>query len=407
MTDRIVIAGAGHAAGQVITTLRQLKFAGQIVLIGDEPWLPYQRPPLSKKFLAGDMPAERLFVKPPSFYDDPAIELRLSSTITAIDRKTKQLRLEDAEPVAFDKLVLALGSRAVKLPVAGADLKGVHYLRSIADVESIRADLETRRRLVVIGAGYIGLEVAAVARQRGLDVTVVEMAERVMSRVVSPEISDFYQIEHTNQGVTLRLDTEVTELHGKKRVKGVVTSSGETLPTRFVVIGIGITPNTELAADAGLDVNDGIIVDDHGRTSDPDIFAIGDCTRHPNGIYGRSLRLESVHNALEQAKTVAHNLCGKEKTYSEVPWFWSDQYDLKLQIAGLSEGYDDVVIRGKPAEKSFACLYLKDRRLIAVDAVNAPKEFVQSKPLIASHAIIDTQKLADSTAELKQLVIRG
>ncbi|MGB5511405.1 MAG: FAD-dependent oxidoreductase, partial [Woeseiaceae bacterium] len=406
VTDKIVIAGAGHAAGQVITTLRQLKFAGQIVLVGDEPWLPYQRPPLSKKFLAGDMAAERLFVKPPSFYDDPSIELRLNSTITAIDRKTRQLQLKDAEPVTFDKLVLALGSRAIKLPVVGADLKGVHYLRSIADVENIRADLETRRRLVVVGAGYIGLEVAAVARQRGLDVTVVEMAERVMSRVVSPEISDFYQIEHANQGVTLRLDTEVTEFQGKKRVKGVVTSSGETLATHFVVIGIGITPNTELATDAGLEVDDGIVVDDHGRTSDPDIFAIGDCTRHPNAIYGRSLRLESVHNALEQAKTVAHNLCGDAMTYSEVPWFWSDQYDLKLQIAGLSEGYDEVVIRGNPAEKSFACLYLKDRRLIAVDAVNAPKEFVQSKPLIASHAIIDTEKLADSTAELKQLVMR-
>ena len=406
MTDKIVIAGAGHAAGQVITTLRQLKFAGQIVLVGDEPWLPYQRPPLSKKFLAGDMPAERLFVKPPSFYDDPAIELRLSSTITAIDRKAKQLQLKDAEPIAFDKLVLALGSRALKLPVAGADLKGVHYLRSIADVEGIRKDLETQQRLVVVGAGYIGLEVAAVARQRGLEVTVVEMAERVMSRVVSPEISDFYQIEHANQGVTLRLDTEVTELQGKKRVKGVVTSSGETLPTHFVVIGIGITPNTELATDAGLDVDDGIVVDEQGRTSDPDIFAVGDCTRHPNDIYGRSLRLESVHNALEQAKTVAHNLCGDEMSYSEVPWFWSDQYDLKLQIAGLSEGYDDLVIRGNPAEKSFACLYFKDRRLIAVDAVNAPKEFVQSKPLIASRAIINIEQLADSTVELKQLVMR-
>ena len=406
MTDRIVIAGAGHAAGQVLTTLRQLKYAGQIVLIGDEPWLPYQRPPLSKKFLAGDMPAERLFVKPPSFYDDPSIELRLGSTITAIDRKTKQLQLKDGEPVMFDKLVLALGSRAVKLPVAGADLKGVHYLRSIADVEGIRADLETRRRLVVVGAGYIGLEVAAVARQRGLEVTVVEMAERVMSRVVSPEISDFYQIEHTNHGVTLRLDTEVTELQGKKRVKGVVTNSGEILPTKFVVIGIGITPNTELAAAAGLEVDDGIVVDERGRTSDPDIFAIGDCTRHPNGIYDRSLRLESVHNALEQAKTVAHNLCGEDTTYSEVPWFWSDQYDLKLQIAGLSDGYDDVVIRGNPAEQSFACLYLKDRRLIAVDAVNAPKEFVQAKPLIASHAIIDAEKLADSTVELKHLATR-
>jgi len=406
MTDNIVIAGAGHAAGQAVVSLRQLKFAGKIVLVGDEPWLPYQRPPLSKKFLAGDMSAERLFVKPPGFYDDPQIELRLETTIAAIDREAKQLRLADGDSIAFDKLILALGSRAKKLAIPGAELKGVHYLRSIADVEAIRTSFESRRRLVVIGAGYIGLEVAAVARQRGLDVTVVEMAERVMSRVVSPEISDFYQIEHTDQGVAFRLGTGVAELQGKRRVKAVVTSSGEEIPTAFVVAGIGIEPNTELAADAGLDVDDGIVVDEHCRSSDPDIYAVGDCTRHPNSIYGRKLRLESVHNALEQAKTAASNICGKDTRYSQVPWFWSDQYDLKLQIAGMSEGYDEVIIRGNPAEKSFACLYLKEHRLIAVDAVNAPREFVQSKPLIADHALMDVEKLADSEIALKDLAIR-
>ena len=406
MTDNIVIAGAGHAAGQAVVSLRQLKFAGKIVLVGDEPWLPYQRPPLSKKFLAGDMSAERLFVKPPGFYDDPQIELRLETTIAAIDREAKQLRLADGDSIAFDKLILALGSRAKKLAIPGAELKGVHYLRSIADVEAIRTSFESRRRLVVIGAGYIGLEVAAVARQRGLDVTVVEMAERVMSRVVSPEISDFYQIEHTDQGVAFRLGTGVAELQGKRRVKAVVTSSGEEISTAFVVAGIGIEPNTELAADAGLDVDDGIVVDEHCRSSDPDIFAVGDRTRHPNSIYGRKLRLESVHNALEQAKTAASNICGKDARYSQVPWFWSDQYDLKLQIAGMSEGYDEVIIRGNPAEKSFACLYLKEHRLIAVDAVNAPREFVQSKPLIADHALMDVEKLADSEIALKDLAIR-
>ena len=406
MTDNIVIAGAGHAAGQVVVSLRQLKYAGKIVLVGDEPWLPYQRPPLSKKFLAGDLSAERLFVKPASFYDDPQIELRFDTTIAAIDREAKQLRLADGDSIAFDKLILALGSRAKTLAIPGAELMGVHYLRSITDAEAIRASFETRRRLVVIGAGYIGLEVAAVARQSGLDVTVVEMTERVMSRVVSPEISDFYQIEHTDHGVAFRLGTGVAELRGKRRVKAVVTSSAEEIPTAFVVAGIGIEPNTELAADAGLDVDDGIVVDEHCRSSDPDIFAVGDCTRHPNSIYGRKLRLESVHNALEQAKTAASNLCGKDTRYSQVPWFWSDQYDLKLQIAGLSEGYDDVIIRGNPAEKSFACLYLKEHRLIAVDAVNAPREFVQSKPLIADHALMDVEKLADSEIALKDLAIR-
>lgn len=406
MTDNIVIAGAGHAAGQIIASLRQQKFAGKIVLVGDEPWLPYQRPPLSKKFLAGDMSVERLFVKPPGFYDDPQIELRLETTITAIDRDARQLRLDDGESIAFDNLILALGSRPRKLNIPGAELQGVHYLRSIADVEAIRSSFESGRRLVVIGAGYIGLEVAAVARQRDLDVTVIEMEERVMSRVVSAEISDFYQIEHTNRGVVLRLGTAVAELRGKRRVKAVVTDSGEEIPAALVVAGIGIVPNARLAAEAGLNVDDGVVVDEHCRTSDPNIYAVGDCTRHPNSIYGRKLRLESVHNALEQAKTAVSNICGKEMRYSQVPWFWSDQYDLKLQIAGLSEGYDDVIIRGNPAEKSFACLYLKDRRLIAVDAVNAPKEFVQSKPLIENHALMDIERLADAEIALKGLAIR-
>ncbi|MDH3621921.1 MAG: FAD-dependent oxidoreductase [Gammaproteobacteria bacterium] len=403
MSKSVVIAGAGHAAGQVVTSLRQHNFEGRIVLVGDEPYLPYQRPPLSKKFLAGEMPAERLYVKPASFYEDAGVELHLDTTITAIDRDDQCLRTGEADPIAYDQLVLALGSRARQLPVEGARLQGVHYLRSIADVEGIRENMEAGRRLVIIGAGYIGLEVAAVAQQAGLDVTVIEMADRVMSRVVSPEISDFYQIEHTNQGVRFRLATGVDGLHGKKRVKYVTTSEGEDIPADLVVIGVGILPNTELAADAGLTVDDGISVDDHCRTDDPDIFAVGDCTTHPNAIYDRQLRLESVHNAVEQAKTAAANICGKDSAYSQVPWFWSDQYDLKLQIAGLSEGYDDVVIRGNPAERAFSCLYLRNGRLIACDAINAPRDFVQSKQLIADQVDIDVEKLADPGVALKEL----
>ena len=403
MNETVVIAGGGHAAGQVAVSLRHNKFEGRLVIVGDEPHLPYQRPPLSKKFLAGAMESERLYVKPASFYDDAGVELHLDTTITAIDRDAKCVRTKDDEEITYDKLVLAFGSRVRRLPVEGAKLKCVHYLRSIADVDGIRSDFESGRRLVVIGAGYIGLEVAAVARQAGLDVTVIEMADRVMSRVVSPEISDFYQIEHTNQGVTFRLSVGVSALTGKKRVKSVTTSEGEDIPADLVIIGVGILPNTELATDAGIDVDNGIIVDDRCLTSDPDIFAVGDCTSHPSAIYDRRLRLESVQNAVEQAKTAAANICGQDASYSQVPWFWSDQYDLKLQIAGLSEGYDDVVIRGDPAERSFSCIYLRENCLIAVDAINAPRDFVASKQLIANRAEIDPGLLRDPTTSLKDL----
>lgn len=404
MIERVVIAGAGHAAGQTIATLKKQKFAGEIVLIGDEPYLPYQRPPLSKKFLSGDLSAERLHVKPESFYNDPKIEVRLETPIVAIDRDSKTLRTVHGDSVSYDKLVLALGSRVRRLSIDGADLDGVHYLRTIADVNSIRAELKNRKHAVIIGAGYIGLEVAAVIRQLGLDVTVVEMADRVMSRVVSAEISDFYQIEHTSHGVKLRLSTGITAFRGSDRIKAVEIADGEQVPADFAVVGVGIVPNTELAADAGLIVDDGIVVDDQCQTNDSNIYAVGDCTAHPNAIYNRQLRLESVHNALEQAKTAASNICGNEAHYSQVPWFWSDQYDLKLQIAGLSTGYDDVIIRGNPADRSFACLYLKDGRLIATDAVNSPRDFLQSKVLIAGQLRIDRDKLADANVQLKDLL---
>ncbi|MBT8087343.1 MAG: FAD-dependent oxidoreductase [Gammaproteobacteria bacterium] len=407
MTEKIVIVGGGHAAAQLIATLGQLKFNGDIVLLGEERWLPYQRPPLSKKYLAGELETERLYVKPESFYKEHRVEMRLETTVTAIDREARTLQLDGGDLVSYDRLVLATGSRPRELDIDGMALRGVHYLRSLADVQAIREDFKPGRRVVIVGGGYIGLEVAAVTQALGLDVTVMEMADRVMSRVVSAEISDFYQIEHTERGVKLRLATNVTALRGRKRIKSVETSNGEELPADLVIVGVGVVPNTELAGDAGLDVDDGIVVDDRCQSSDPAIFAIGDCTRHPNETYGRMLRLESVHNAVEQAKTAAANLCGVETHYSEVPWFWSDQYDLKLQIAGLSDGYDDVVIRGNPADRSFSCVYLRERRLIAVDAVNAPRDFVQSKKLIAAGALIDMEKLVNSEIELKELSLSG
>ncbi len=405
MVEKVVIVGAGHAAGQLIASLKQRKFAGDIVLIGDEPYLPYQRPPLSKKFLAGELAADRLYVKPESFYEDSQIEVRLETRVTEIDRERKILKTDSDDEIQYDKLILALGSRVRQIPIDGADLDGVHYLRSIADVDGIRDEIGNKKNAVIVGAGYIGLEVAAVIRQLGLDVTVVEVADRVMSRVVSPEISDFYQIEHSTQGVRLRLSTGVSAFRGDGRVEAVETDDGELIPADFVVVGIGIDPNTEIASAAGLIVDDGIVVDDRCQSSDSDIFAVGDCTNHPNTIYDRRLRLESVHNALEQAKTAVNNICGVESHYSQVPWFWSDQYDLKLQIAGISEGYDDVVIRGNPANRSFACLYLYEGRLIATDAVNSPKEFVQSKALIAAGTKVDREKLGNTEVELKDLSV--
>jgi len=404
LTEQLVIAGAGHAAGQLIATLKQRKYEGRIVLIGDEPYLPYQRPPLSKKFLAGEMPPERLYFKPASFYDDPNIEQRLSTRVECINREEGTVSCNDGETVRYDKLVLATGSRVRRVQVPGSHLHGIHYLRSIADVERIRADIENARRLVIVGAGYIGLEVAAVTRQLGLEVTVLEMADRVMSRVVSPEVSAFYQRQHLEHGVHLLLSTGLKSFHGDEHVQSVLSSDGQTLPADLVVIGVGILPNTELAEAAGLNVDDGIVVDDCCLTSDENIYAIGDCTRHPSAIYRRSLRLESVHNALEQAKTAASNICGIETHYAQVPWFWSDQYDLKLQIAGLSQGYDDIVLRGSREERSFSCLYLRDGRLIAIDAVNAPRDFMQSKPLIEKRARIEKALLADSRTMLKDLV---
>jgi len=307
------------------------------------------------------------------------------------------------ERIAYDTLVLATGSRVRHVEVPGCEMDGLHYLRSIDDVSSIRRDMGSARNIVIIGAGYIGLEVAAVTRQLGFDVCVLEMADRVMSRVVSPAVSDFYQAEHTARGVHLMLSTALEAIEGDTRVNAVRTDDGQSLPADLVIAGIGIVPNTELAASADLEVNNGIVVDTHCRTADPNIYAVGDCTYHPNNTYGRHVRLESVHNALEQAKTAAANICGNTVEYSQVPWFWSDQYDLKLQIAGLSEGHDEVVVRGEPAARSFSCLYLRGGILIACDAINAPRDFVQSKALIAARQSMAPERLADTGVQLKDL----
>lgn len=403
MTETLVIAGAGHAAGQLVASLLQQSYPGNIVLIGEEPWLPYQRPPLSKKFLAGDIEAERLFVKPAAFYESDQVTVLLETRVESIDRETRTLRTQYGQEQRFDKLVLALGSAPRRLRIPGTDLAGISYLRNIADVETIRAMLEDARKLAIVGAGYIGLEVAAVVSGMGVDVTVIEAEDRVMSRVVAPEVSAFYQEAHSANGVTFRLSTGVSAFSGEDRVSTIKLDNGETLDTDAVIVGVGVLPNTGIAEATGLEVHNGIVVNTSCITSDPDIYAIGDCTWHPNPLLGREVRLESVQNALEQAKTAAAAICGQPAEYAEIPWFWSDQFDLKLQIVGLSAGYDRTVIRGNPADSSFSCVYLREGTLIAVDAVNNPRDFMQSKKLIAEGAVIDPDVLADSELALKDM----
>lgn len=404
MSKKTVIVGAGHAAGQVVASLRQKKYGGKIVLIGDEEHYPYQRPPLSKKFLAGELPAERLYLKPPAFYDDPDIDVHLNTRVTNIDPAGKSVTDADGHQYDYDDLVIATGARVRKLDLPGSDLPGVHYLRNIQDVTAMQREMEKGARLVIIGGGYIGLEVAAVAASRGLRVTVVEMEKRVMSRVVSEQVSAFYQSEHREHGVELKLSTGLTGFSGGESVAKVMLSDGTAIAADLVLIGIGVVPNVELADDAGIHVDNGIRVDECCRTSEKNVYAVGDCTNHPNNLLGRQLRLESVHNALEQAKTAASNICGDELRYSQVPWFWSDQYDLKLQIAGISEGYDRTVLRGDPADRAFSCLYLRDGQLIAIDSINAPRDFMQSKALIGNRAVISPDMLVNTEIALKDMM---
>ncbi len=404
MKEQVVIVGAGHAAGQIIASLRQKHYPGRIVLIGEESWLPYQRPPLSKKFLAGELSRDRLYVKPASFYDDPAIEVLLGTSIEAIDPQACRVTAAGGAEIGYTDLVLATGSRCRRLSVDGCELAGIHYLRGIDDVEAIRSDLASARKLVVVGAGYIGLEVAAVGRQLGHEVTVLEMADRVMNRVVSADVSTFYEQVHRDAGVALYLDTELAGFEASgNRVSAVVTGTGRMIPADLVIVGVGILPNVELAGQAGLEIDNGIVVDARCRTADPHIYAIGDCTSHPSRIYEKRVRLESVQNAIEQAKVAAANICGEDSSYDQVPWFWSDQYDLKLQIAGLSTDYDETVLRGDPADRAFSCAYLRDGRLIAIDCVNAPKDFMQAKALVAGRVAPDLERLEDPEQALKEL----
>ncbi len=397
----VVIVGAGQAGAQAAASLRAEGYGGPIALIGEEPHLPYQRPPLSKKFLAGELDAERLLIKPAEFYAQAAVDVRLETCATAIDRAGKAVICGEAR-VPYETLILATGGRVRRAQVAGAKLPGVHYMRGIDDVDGLRPGFLPGRRLVIVGAGYIGLEVAAVAVKAGLDVTVLEMAARPLARVTSPVMSAFFREVHEAAGVRFRFGAAVTALTGSERVEGVALGE-EIIPADLVLFGIGILPNVELARAADLAVSDGIDVDAFARTSDPSIYAAGDCTNHPNALLGRRLRLESVQNAIDQAKAAAAAIAGKPKPYAEVPWFWSDQYDLKLQMAGLSAPTDAVVLRGDPAARRFAAFYLRDGAVAAVDAVNAAPEYMIGRQLIARAAKVDPARLADLSVSMKDV----
>ena len=406
MLENIVIVGAGQAVVQAIDTLRRKGFGGKITLVGDEPWLPYQRPPLSKQYLAGALEPQRLLLRPQRFYEEHSIETRLGRRVAEIARREQRVRLDDGSTLAYDALLLATGCRSRPLEVPGADLEGVHTLRTIADVDRIRLSLSPGTRLVVVGGGYIGLEVAATARERGLSVTVLEMAARILNRVTCTEVSAFYEAEHARHGVSIHCNTNVQALLAQpasRQVRAVVTGEGREHPADQVIVGVGAIPNVELALAAGLACDNGVVVDEYCRTSDPAIYAAGDCCNHPSPHYGRRLRLESVDNAFEQGTSAALNLLGLVTAHDKVPWFWSDQYDLKLLIVGIAQGYDSVVLRGDPASRAFSACYLRGGELIALDSINTAKDQMAARRLIAARARPDPGRLADPGIPLKEV----
>jgi len=399
-----LIIGASHAAAQLAPSLRQAGWKGEILVIGDEPHLPYHRPPLSKTFLTGDKTAESLAIRPAAFYEKNAIKFR-QAWVESIDRAKQTVTLNSGEQLPYDKLALCTGSRVRKVALPGAELQGVHYLRNIADVLDIKNRAKEHARAVIIGGGYIGLETAAVLNQVGLKVVVLEMAPRILQRVTAPELSEFYSRVHQESGVEIHVGVTVSAIAGEGQVQRVNCADGREFDADLVVIGVGILPNVELAETAGIAVDNGILVDEFCRTNDDNIVAAGDCTNHLNKTYNRRIRLESVPNAIEQGKSAAASICGEQKAFKGLPWFWSDQYDMKLQIAGLSTGYDQIVIRGdRQTGRSFAVFYLQNGQLIAADCVNRPQEFMLSKRIIAENLPVDPAKLADESITVKALL---
>jgi 3-phenylpropionate/trans-cinnamate dioxygenase ferredoxin reductase subunit len=380
----VLIIGAGQAATQTIQSLRQGGYAGGITLVGDEGFLPYQRPPLSKAYLSGKMERDRLFFKPQSFFDDNNVTLHLDARAEEIDVTGGTVICNGLGALAFDTLVLATGSRPRPLPLPSRALSGIFDLRGMGDIDAIQPHFQAGKSLAIIGGGYIGLEAAAVAAQSGLSVNVFEAAPRLLARVAEPEISDFFHRLHSDNGVQFHLESQIAGFTGAQNggITGIEMASGDIIAADLAIVGIGILPNIELAEAAGLTIDNGILVDECGRTSADNIYAAGDCTQHPNDLLGRRMRLESVPNAIEQGKAVASAILGNPAPYHQVPWFWSDQYDIKLQIAGVPDKIDNKVLRGDDNGHSFAWFYFTGDRLTGVTAVNRPAEFMAGRQLI-------------------------
>lgn len=405
-TFDVLIVGAGHGGAQAAIALRQRKFAGTIGVLGDEPEPPYERPPLSKDYLAGDKPFDRILIRPANFWGERAITLLPGQRVVAVDSAAHRVTTAGGATIGYRSLIWATGGAPRRLTCAGHDLRGVHAVRTRADVEQIMRELPSVERAVVIGGGYIGLEAAAVLTKLGKHVTVLEAAPRVLARVAGAPLSDFYEAEHRAHGVDLHTGVTVDSIIGKDGAAcGVRLADGTILPGQLVIVGIGIIPAVAPLLAAGADGGNGVNVDALCRTSLPDIFAIGDCAAHPNPYAdGAVIRLESVQNANDQATTVAKLLTGEEAPYDAVPWFWSNQYDLKLQTVGLSIGHDAVVLRGDVATRSFSVIYLKQGHVIALDCVNATRDYVQGRALVLARAVVDPARLADAATPLKEML---
>jgi 3-phenylpropionate/trans-cinnamate dioxygenase ferredoxin reductase subunit len=404
LNAHVVIVGAGHAGGTLAALLRQYGHVGPITMIGDEPIPPYQRPPLSKAWLKGEADAESLALKPLEFYAENNIDFRPNVRAVKLERSARKVQLSDGSAVGYDFLVLATGARAIALPIPGADLAGVLFLRTAADAESLKAQVGPGKRLAVVGGGYIGLEVAASGRALGAEVVVLEREPRLLARVACEVLSSFFRSYHESHGVKFELNASVVGFEGDAgRITGVKLADGRVIACDAAVVGVGAHPNDELAADAGLETARGVVVDLDARTSDAHVFAIGDVAHRPMPIYGRMFRMESVPNALEQAKQAACAITGRPAPAGEVPWQWSDQYDLKLQIAGYAFDVDEIIVRGDPASGKFAVFHLNGDQLQSVEAINAPPEFMMGRQLIGNRKPVDKRKLADPTVSMKEV----
>nr|WP_210314850.1 FAD-dependent oxidoreductase [Rhizobium sp. AQ_MP] len=404
VTERLVIVGAGQAGFALAAKLRALKDDRPIMLLGAEPVLPYQRPPLSKKYLLGEMTFDRLMFRPETWFAENEVDIRLSTPVEAIDREKRVVKLFDGSDIAYGTLALATGATPRRLPAAiGGDLDGVYTVRDKADADRLTTEMKPGHKLLIIGGGYIGLEAAAVARKLGLDVTLIEMADRILARVAARETADAIRAIHEREGVRIHEKTGLTRLMGEEgRVRAAELADGRVIDVDMVIVGIGVSPNDRLAADAGLEVQNGIVVDSFGRTSDPAIFAMGDCAVQT--WKGEQVRLESVQNAVDQAEAVAATMAGSSEPYRPKPWFWSDQYDVKLQIAGFNLGYDRTVLRPGAREGSLSIWYFQGDALIAVDAINDAKAYVTGKKLLDLGRSADPVMIEDPAFDLKGLI---